>query len=186
MAKKCIKLGLLTTEVWLIRPWQQLHRHWLNKYSSHQHLNNSPDLLADQDKDLNKYHCCFSSDPEKDDKRKKKQIFILVEAGFPRSCGSHKRYCLASLNPIEFQIIFQKTYAASTKIQRVFTISLQKYLFWKKLFFIPFSFQSRITDSKLIKKTNQLSRTQPERNNMAAQIYNVWDGTPTMKNIDKP
>ena len=76
MAKKCIKLGLLTTEVWLIRPWLQLHRHWLNKYSSHQHLNNSPDLLADQDKDLNKYHCCFSSDPEKDDKRKKKQIFI--------------------------------------------------------------------------------------------------------------
>ena len=74
--KKYTKLGLLTTEVWLIRPWLQLHRHWLNKYSSHQHLNNSPDLLADQDKDLNKYHCCFSSDREKDDKRKKKKIFI--------------------------------------------------------------------------------------------------------------
>ena len=156
-------------EVWLIRPWKLLHRHWLNKYSSHQHLNNSPDLLADQDKDLNKYHRCFSSDPEKDDKRKKKQIFFLVEAGFPRSCGSHKRYCLASLNPIEFQIIFQKTYAASTKIQRVFTISLQKYLFWKKLFYIPFSFQSRITDNKLIKK-KLISCLEPNRSAITGQL----------------
>ena len=76
LAKKH-KIGITDpTEVWLIRPWLQLHRHWLNKYSSHQHLNNSPDLLADQDKDLNKYHCCFSFDTEKDDKRKKNRFLF--------------------------------------------------------------------------------------------------------------